>query len=387
MAPPPAHRAAAVASLQERAAAGDVPCPVPGCRTSSKLHKDRGALGRHLAKEHADLDAATLATNGFASCPKCPGRFLCLLPRATNNGYSIWVQHAMQCTSGREAIRVNSTRATWPSAQADARAAAVGLAASGSLGAEMAVCLPCSPNGTDRTSSTTASPATRTTARPTSADANGAASALLAGTDDDSHVDIPILPADVDLSCLRHIDVNRHVRSIARHLRMQDLPDSYGLMSELLQSAVVGVDLHAADPTSERGALGLYLMDLAPAYIFRRPPDVEPYSKPELRRRAAAVVDSLVDGTFHLRWLDFIRPALQLNATADADYDDDLTMEEAAADDYDGMPAPPALSSLCDGVGLGLVMQCTRQEQMADLLGILLVIFRGGMLRKQLRRN
>jgi hypothetical protein len=144
--------------------------------------------------------------------------------------------------------------------------------------------------------------------------------------DDDSHVDIPILPADVDLSCLRHIDVNRHVRSIARHLRMQDLPDSYGLMSELLQSAVVGVDLHAADPTSERGALGLYLMDLAPAYIFRRPPDVEPYSKPELRRRAAAVVDSLVDGTFHLRWLDFIRPALQLNATAD----DDLAMEEAA---------------------------------------------------------
>ena len=123
---------------------------------------------------------------------------------------------------------------------------------------------------------------------------------------------------------------------------MQDLPDSCDLMGELLQSAVVGVDLHAAEITGERGALGLYLTDLAPAYIFRRPPDVEPYSRPELRRRAAAVVDSLVDGTFHLRWHDFIRPALQLNATADADCDDDVAMEEAAADDYDGMPVRPA---------------------------------------------
>ena len=105
---------------------------------------------------------------------------------------------------------------------------------------------------------------------------------------------------------------------------MQDLPTQCRQQEELIQPEIYGHRAFAADPLSERGALGLFSTDLTSAYIFFRPNTREkPYTIAELRQRAAAVVGAINGGTFDTLWQSFIRPLRDAPAGGDEDMDDE----------------------------------------------------------------
>jgi len=155
---------------------------------------------------------------------------------------------------------------------------------------------------------------------------------------------IPVFAPAVDLSCVAEIGVDQ-VRRIARHLKMQDLPRQTCHVHDLVQPLVFALGVHAADPESERGGLGLWLFDLAGAFIFFRSAGTPPRTVPDMRQRAALLVDSVSNGTFPARWREFTAAAV---AACDA--------EDAGAlhacedfDDYDSIPTVPLPPFRCGG--------------------------------------
>ena len=334
--PPPRTAAdAAIDRLHRHAIATNVSCPVPGCNCPP--HKDRTALAKHLRKAHPTASPALLASHGYGICPCCPKGAFCLLPRPNVNGQSTWLNHVQQQKDeAHKQLRVEND--TWKGAEGAARATVVGLATDGSLGSSLAITLSTSPP-----------PATDIdTEPPASVSRINSSNTTSATTTTESESDgldypIPTFAADANISCLSEIDINKEVRRITRKLRMAELPRQERQVEELIQPVIFGFKTFAEDPESERGGLGLYLADLAGAYIFFRPgTNTTPYTVGQLRRRAATFVTTVSNGTFPALWRAFVAAAPDDSGTAG---EHDLVL--VGDDDYDSI-TPPPLSPMPD---------------------------------------
>ena len=93
---------------------------------------------------------------------------------------------------------------------------------------------------------------------------------------------------------------------------------------------------------TERGGLAFKAQDLAAAYVWSHRPDEECRNVTELRRRTAAVVASISNGTFHALWASFITGL----AAMPVGPDHDLALE--AEIDYDDLEPPPLADMPCD---------------------------------------
>ena len=187
--------------LYEQQSAAHVCCPVEGCNHTCK---SRNALGKHLSgPSHPNLPAAFLASHGFAACPVCRGGAFCLLPHNTINGWSSYTSHMQSARKAHHSVLLE--HGTWRSAEAAARDDAVAIAAPGSLGSTL--------------------PSNVRASSPPSSD-DGAADDHGDSAPCEEEVAIPALASDADLSCLARIDINTHVRRVARKMRAQELPRS-----------------------------------------------------------------------------------------------------------------------------------------------------------------
>ena len=332
-APPVNPVADPIGRLHSTAAGSHNACPVCGI-----VLKTRAALGKHLARcGNATASAGLHATHAFASCPAGCGGTFCLLPKNSANGWSNYMSHITnKAQPGHADIRV--THGTWKNAETAARRDAVALAPPGSLGAALAPLVPrvAASASADAPPPSNAAPAFAASARTPPPCANAA--------DADGHVTIPVFAPTVDLSCMAEIDIDQ-VRRVSRHLKTQDMPRQTSHVHDLVQPLVFALEVHAADPESERGGMGLWLFDLAGAFIFFRPAGTPPRTVPDMRQRATLLVDSVSNGTFPARWREFTAAAM---AVCDAE-DAGAPQADEDFDDYDRIPTVPLPPLHCGG--------------------------------------
>ena len=343
------------------AAGSSATCPVAGCRNPPADCK-RGALAAHLGAMHTDLTAAFLATHGFARCDTCgTGSVHCVLPPGgTGNPWRTgWQAHASR-RGGSDHSAIRRKHGSWSNANASVQCRVTDLAAAGSTGALLSHIVA----GGERRKATQPSPPARAAPRPTPPPQaqGGAAHGNDTARDDGADILIPLIPtASVDLTSLLSIDIDRDVRSVARHLRAQGPPQSQRQQSELSACAIAGHELAGADPMSERGGLGFLMQELAVAYIFFRPTDVpEPYSVGQLRGRAAAWVEAVNGGTADKLWKEF--KELAIRAAPDDDTDAAESEDTGGAGEDLPMPKPPGVMPEPDVVSRKMAFKVVHGE-------------------------
>ena len=278
-----------------------------------KVLKDRAALGGHLARDH-HASEATLTTHGFSACPcGCPGAW-CILPKAATRTSKQSRRGSTTCRAegrGRSTRASASLRAHGNAPKTNAAPPSPPLPPQGysvppSSRCPTAAAITRAQVATSRQTPQTPRPATTADSTPpaspppppspTSPSDSGEAN---------PNYFIPSFADDVDLTSLLDIDINRHVRAVARQLKCQERPSSKRQRHDLVQPLVQLHESCAADPLSQCASLAYKAQMLGSAYLYFHRTGNRCHTITELRQRMATFVITVSNGTFPQVWAAF----------------------------------------------------------------------------------